>query len=95
VALLEEPTSALVVLIYIVIYQQIENYVLSPRITARTMQLHPAIAFGSVIAGGSLLGPVGAFLALPAAAIIQASLQTYVTLHEVMDHALTPRERST
>ncbi|MBK6440544.1 MAG: AI-2E family transporter [Candidatus Microthrix sp.] len=33
--------------------------------TARTMDIHPAVAFGSVIAGASLIGPVGALLALP------------------------------
>ena len=41
------------------------------------MSLHPAVAFGSVIAGGGLFGPVGALLALPAAAVLQAIGSTY------------------
>ena len=41
-----------------------------PRITARTMDLHPAVAFGSAIAGGAVLGAVGAVLAMPAAAMV-------------------------
>src|SRR5690606_12949468 len=45
ITFLDSPFKALVVLIAIVVYQQIENYVLSPRITARTMELHPALAF--------------------------------------------------
>ena len=89
VALLNEPFDALVVLIYILIYQQIENYALSPRITKHTMQLHPAVAIGSAIAGGSLAGPVGAFLALPAAAIIQASIGSFVQRHDVLESELT------
>jgi predicted PurR-regulated permease PerM len=89
VALLDRPVSALILLIYFVLYQQIENYVLSPRITARTMQLHPAVAFGAAIAGGSLMGAIGAFLALPAAAIVQAGLSTYIKRHEVLDSELT------
>jgi predicted PurR-regulated permease PerM len=89
VALLESTTSAIVLVIYFTIYQQVENYVLSPRISARTMQLHPAVAFAAAIAGASLLGPIGAFLALPAAAIIQATVSTYLTRHEVLETELT------
>jgi predicted PurR-regulated permease PerM len=89
VALLSDPWSALFFLIYVLIYQQIENYLFSPRITARTMQLHPAIAFFAALAGASLNGVVGAFLALPAAAIIQAIISSYMTRHEVVETALT------
>jgi predicted PurR-regulated permease PerM len=89
VALLDSVPAAIGVVIFFVVYQQIENYILSPRITAHTMALHPAVAFGAVIAGGSLYGPVGAFLSLPAAAILQAGLSSYITRHEVMDSELT------
>ena len=65
VALLDDPIRALWVLGVIVVYQQIENYLFAPRITARTMELHPAVAFSAAIAGAALLGPVGAILALP------------------------------
>lgn len=89
VAVLDKPWEGLAVLIFILIYQQIENYVLSPRITARTMELHPAVAFGSAIAGASMLGAIGAFLALPAAAIISSAVSTYVTRHDVVETELT------
>ena len=89
VALLDDPVKALIVAIYFVVYQQLENYLLSPRITARTMQLHPAVAFGAAIAGGSLMGAMGAFLALPAAAIVQAGLSTYLQRHDVVETDLT------
>src|SRR3712207_8277965 len=46
-----------------VAYQQVENYLLQPRITAHTLDMHPAVAFGSVIAGAAILGPAGALLA--------------------------------
>lgn len=85
VAVLENPWSALVLLVYVIIYQQIENYIISPKLTARTMQLHPAIAIGSAIAGGTLYGPVGAFLALPAAAILQVVMSSYTFRHEVIE----------
>jgi predicted PurR-regulated permease PerM len=89
VALLEDPITALIFLIFVLIYQQIENYVLSPRITARTMQLHPAVAFGAALGGGLIGGLLGAFMALPAAAVIQAVVSSYLTRHEVVENELT------
>jgi predicted PurR-regulated permease PerM len=89
VALLSDPWSALVFLIYVVVYQQVENYLLSPRITARTMQLHPAVAFFAALAGAAISGVLGAFMALPAAAVIQATVSSYLTRHEVVETELT------
>ena len=78
VALLHQPRTGLFVLIVIVAYQQLENYFLSPRITAHTMEIHVALAFGAVIAGTALLGIVGAFLALPVAATAQAFISSWL-----------------
>lgn len=89
IALLNRPTSAIWVLLFLIVYQQIENYLLAPRITAATMAIHPAVAFGAAIAGASLIGPVGALLALPAAAIIQAFVSSFLERHEVVDSSLT------
>ncbi|MGH2528992.1 MAG: AI-2E family transporter, partial [Actinomycetota bacterium] len=89
VVLLSDPWSALIFLIYVVVYQQIENYLLSPRITARTMQLHPAVAFFAALAGAAISGILGAFMALPAAAVIQATVSSYLTRHEVVETRLT------
>jgi predicted PurR-regulated permease PerM len=93
IALIADPIDALWVLGVILVYQQIENYLFAPRITAQTMDIHPAVAFGGVIAGAALLGPVGALLALPAAATLQAFVSTYVTRHEVVESPLTRRQR--
>jgi predicted PurR-regulated permease PerM len=89
IALLNQPLDALLVLAFIVVYQQFENMVLSPRITSRTMALHPAVAFGAVIAGGAIMGPIGALLALPAAASVQALVSTYLHRYEVVPSPLT------
>jgi predicted PurR-regulated permease PerM len=91
-ALFHDPIDAVWVLVFITLYQQFENLVLSPRITARTMSLHPAVAFGAVIAGGAILGPIGALLALPAAASIQALVSLYVHRYEVVAGPLTGEE---
>ncbi|MCD0450024.1 AI-2E family transporter [Actinocorallia sp. API 0066] len=89
VAFAQSPSTALWVLLFIVAYQQFENYVLQPKVTARSMDMHPAVAFGMVIAGAALLGPAGAVLALPAGATIQAFLTVYVRRYKVEEHPLT------
>jgi predicted PurR-regulated permease PerM len=88
IALIDKPISGLWTLIFLVIYQQIENYLFLPRVTAHTMEIHVASAFGSVIIGAAVLGPVGALLALPAAATMQAFISSYVHRHEVDETAL-------
>lgn len=92
VALLNDPIDALAVVIFIVVYQQVENYLLSPKITAQTMDLHPAVAFGAAIAGGTLIGPLGAIMALPFAGVVQAFVSTIMQRHEVVDSHLTELE---
>lgn len=90
VALFSDPIDALWVLVLLVGYQQVENFVIAPRIAARTMAIHPAVAVGSVLAGASLLGGVGAVLALPVAATVQAFVATAIDRHELVDSPLLP-----
>jgi predicted PurR-regulated permease PerM len=92
IALLESPWKALWVLVFILVYQQVENYLISPQITARTMALHPALAFGSAIVGGTLLGAAGALMALPVAATIQAFVSTYLERHQLVESPLLGTE---
>ncbi|MCQ3812694.1 MAG: AI-2E family transporter, partial [Acidimicrobiia bacterium] len=77
-------STGLAILIAIVVYQQVENYLLQPKVTAHTMEIHVTVAFGSGIAGGLLLGAVGALLALPAAATVQAFMASYLERQEVV-----------
>jgi predicted PurR-regulated permease PerM len=89
VALLYSPPDAIWVLAYLIAYQQFENYLLGPRIARRTLQIHPALTIGTVFAGALLLGPVGALLALPATAVVQALVSTYTDEQEVIETHLT------
>ncbi len=88
VALADRPALALWVLLAIVSYQQVENYLIVPKITATTMELHPALAFLSVLAGGALAGVTGALLAIPAVAIVTALLSAATEEYEVLEHEL-------
>ncbi len=89
VALGNDPLDALWLVIFMTLYQQIENFLLSPRLTAETMSLHPAVAFGAVLAGGYILGAIGAFIALPVTASIQAFASNYLRMHDVVLNPLT------
>lgn len=79
------PWYAVWVLIFVVVYQQFENYMLQPKLTSKTVDIHPAVAFGSVIVGTALLGAVGALIAIPAVATLQAFLGAYVKRYTVTD----------
>ncbi|KES07684.1 membrane protein [Streptomyces toyocaensis] len=85
IAFTVDPWYALWVLIFVVFYQQFENYVLQPKLTSKTVDIHPAVAFGSVVAGTALLGAVGALIAIPAVATLQAFLGAYVKRYDVTD----------
>lgn len=88
VALTVSPVRALVVLAFVVAYQQVENLVLAPKISARSLQLNPAVAFLAVLAFGAVFGALGAFLALPVAATIQAVSTVYLRRHELVESEL-------
>jgi predicted PurR-regulated permease PerM len=88
VALADSTPQAVVVLAVIVVYQQIENYLIVPRITASTLELHPAVAFVSVIAGAAVGGATGALLALPAVAIVAALLSSAAEDDAVLERIL-------
>jgi predicted PurR-regulated permease PerM len=60
--------EVIVVIIYFVVYQQVENYVIVPRVMKRAVDLSPALVIVTVLIGGSLAGFAGALLALPLAA---------------------------
>ena len=65
------PTALIVWSIFFIVYQQLENNVLQPNIYRRTVALHPLLVLVAVLIGASLLGVLGALLAIPAAATIQ------------------------
>ena len=77
-------TAAAILLVWVVVYQQIENLFLSPRLSAQTMELNGAIAFGAALAGGAIAGPMGAFMALPVAAMITAVIKNTGKTYEVV-----------
>ncbi|SDC92843.1 AI-2E family transporter [Rhodococcus tukisamuensis] len=77
IAAAAQPMDGVWVVVFGTAYQQVENYLLHPRITSKTVSIHPAVAFGSVIVGASLFGAIGALVSVPVVAVIQAIVETY------------------
>jgi predicted PurR-regulated permease PerM len=65
------PTKLIVWVVWLIVYQQIENNVIQPVVYRRTVAIHPLIVIVAVLIGGSLLGILGALLAIPIAASVQ------------------------
>lgn len=63
--------TGIATLIFFVIYQQIENYVIQPRVMRRTVDVSAVAVILAALVGGTLLGPVGVVLAVPAAASLK------------------------
>lgn len=64
------PWVGVAALIWAIVYQQVENLTIEPKISARAVDVNPAVAFGAVLLGAALFGVAGAFLAVPVAAKI-------------------------
>jgi predicted PurR-regulated permease PerM len=71
------PTDTIIWVVWSVIYQQVENTVIQPRIQAHTVNVQPIVVLIAVLFGSSLFGVLGALLAIPAAATIQISVREY------------------
>jgi predicted PurR-regulated permease PerM len=72
------PIDLIVWVVYSIVYQQVENNVIQPRIQSRAVQLEPFLVVVSVLFGATLFGVVGALLAVPVAAAIQILVREYM-----------------
>ena len=70
--------TGVILAVFYLVYQQVENYVLYPRIMKRSVDVSPAVTIVAVLIGGSLMGIVGALLAIPTAAAAQLVLAEVV-----------------
>jgi predicted PurR-regulated permease PerM len=71
------PTTTILWVVWAVVYPQIENYVLQPQLQRRAVDVEPFVIIVAVLFGGTLLGIVGALLAIPAAATLQIALREW------------------
>jgi predicted PurR-regulated permease PerM len=71
------PTATIVWVIYSIIYQQIENTLIQPQIQKRAVNVHPFIVLVAVLFGSTLLGVLGALVAIPVAASVQIAVREW------------------
>ncbi|HUA43825.1 MAG TPA: AI-2E family transporter, partial [Solirubrobacteraceae bacterium] len=73
------PTATIVWLAFIIVWQRFEDYVVQPLVYGKALRVNPIVTIVSVLAGASLLGVLGALLAIPIAAAIQIVLRDWWT----------------
>jgi predicted PurR-regulated permease PerM len=78
------PWLGVIVLAWAVVYQQVENLTIEPRISARAVNVHPAVSFASVILGTAMFGIAGALLAIPVVAMLLSLLDLYRTRYDIL-----------
>lgn len=79
VALFHSPLSAAIILAYYILYQQIENYVIQPRIQANTTNMSPLLVFTAVVIGVSFGGLFGGLVAIPAMGCVRVAVIDYLS----------------
>ncbi len=82
------PWIGVIALIWAILYQQVENLTIEPRISARAVNVHPAVAFAAVMLGAALFGVAGALLAIPIAAMAISLIEVRQLRHEVPEEEL-------
>lgn len=84
------PVDTIIWIIYAIVYQQIENNVIQPRIQSRAVQLEPLVVLISVLFGSTLFGILGALLAIPVAAAIQITIREWVAQRRALSAGPEP-----
>lgn len=85
VALFTSINAAIIIVAYYILYQQIENYFVQPRIQANTTNMSPLLVFSALIIGASLGGVIGALVAIPIAGCIRIGLLEYLRSQGIID----------
>jgi predicted PurR-regulated permease PerM len=73
------PTATIVWVIYSIVYQQVENTLIQPQIQRRAVDVHPFVVLVAVLFGSTLLGVLGALVAIPVAASLQIAIREWWT----------------
>ncbi len=81
VAFVHFPVGLIIWVAVLILYQQIENNLIQPYVYGRAVQLHPLIVIVAILIGAALLGVLGALVAIPAAAAVQAVVRDYWRFH--------------
>jgi len=78
-----DPIDVLWIVLFATVYQQVENYVFTPRISNKTMDINSGVALAAVFIGAALFGPMGAIIGIPLVAIVVAVVEAYGRRYDV------------
>jgi predicted PurR-regulated permease PerM len=78
------PITTIIWVVWAIVYQQVENSVIQPRIQRRAVNVNPFVVLVSVLFGSTLLGIVGALIAIPAAAAVQIVIREWVDYRRML-----------
>jgi predicted PurR-regulated permease PerM len=92
VALFTSPLSAVGILAYYILYQQIENYLIQPRVQANTTNMSPLLVFGSVVVGVSFAGLFGGLVAIPLAGCLRILVLDQLHQRNLIDKPVLRKE---
>jgi len=90
VALFHSVPSAIIILAYYILYQQIENYIIQPRIQANTTNLSPLLVFVAVVVGVSFSGLLGGLVAIPIMGCLRVIAVDQLTRHHLVHDTEIP-----
>jgi len=85
VALFHSPVSAIAILAYYILYQQIENYIVQPRIQANSTNMSPLLVFASVVIGVNFGGLFGGLVAIPVAGCVRILALDYMRNRHIIN----------
>ncbi|MBC7462123.1 MAG: AI-2E family transporter, partial [Thermoleophilia bacterium] len=72
------PVNGIIMIAFIIVYQQVENIVIQPRVQGRAAALSPLVVFMSVLIGSQILGVLGALFAVPVAGVVQIFMRQVI-----------------
>lgn len=95
VALFTSPTAAIIILAYYILYQQLENYLIQPRVQANSTDMSPLLVFASVVVGISFGGIIGGLVAIPVAGCIRILALEYFRAKGLLKGPIARHEAKT
>jgi predicted PurR-regulated permease PerM len=94
VALFHSVTAAVIILAYYILYQQIENYVVQPRIQANATNMSALLVFASVLLGANFGGLLGALVAIPVMGCLRVAVLDYLESRDILSRKTVEAEET-
>ncbi len=92
-AFFQDPWDVVWIVAFATVYQQVENYVLTPKIAKKTMDVHAGVALAAVFIGAAFFGPIGAIIGIPLVATLIAVIEAYGQRYDIHPELIAEGKR--